>query len=431
LVAEEFAKFVAGDPVRGRRLIDDIPLKTHEALVIGTIDGLIRAGIEATRALELFWRHVDAGFSDQGWRRVAMALTRLAERDGENGLPDDVCRRLRVQLAGCEIANIWHSSERQEPAEESILYPHHHSTVFSSMTLEILYCLFAGYVRRGPRGYDPWIDVLDEHLERGDDVQVWQRLARGVLGWTTAVATERAEHFLNRLRSRYPALTGSREGFVLLDRVQDKLDRGMTRGWIEEIRSDGDPWRDQAFGELLVLRAWRCRDDPWPRERIDSLPASDGAVRRGVVVMIVRLLRDGHEFDEAMVWLESLAQFEDEHISSALQGAVWKFRDQRPCVAGGQLLGILARTPFHLRHGSSYNLLHVLEQYLDDYPELVADVCEKLLEITRGHTGDPRELLRLILAIEAKDAQADAGLRMFERACDLELYGTHELLLPR
>ncbi len=430
-VAEEFAKLVAGDPVRGHRLIDDIPLKTHEALVIRTIDALIRAGIEATRVLELFWRHEKAGFSDQGWPRVAMALTRLAQRDGENGLPDDVCRRLRVQLSGCEIGNIRHSSEKRERAGESIVYPHYQSTVFSSMTLEILYCLFAGYVRRGPRGYDPWMDVLDEHLERDDDVQVWQSLARRVLVWTTAAATERAEPFLNRLRSRYPALTSSREGFVLLDRVQDKLDRGTTRRWIEEIRSDGDPWRDQAFGELLVLRVWRCPDDPWPRERIDSLPASEGAVHRGVVFMIVRLLRDGHEFDEAMVWLERLAQFEDEHISSALHGAVWKFRDQRPCVSGGRLLGILARTPFHLRYSPSFNLLHVLEQYLVDYPVLVTDVCEKLLEITRGHTGDPRELLRLILAIEAKDDQAEAGLRMFERACDLELYGTHELLLPR
>ena len=115
----------------------------------------------------------------------------------------------------------------------------------------------------------------------------------------------------------------------------------------------------------------------------------------------------------------------------ALHGAVWRFRDQRPCVSGARLLGIFARTPFHLRYGTSFNLLQVLDRYLFDYPDLTADVCEKLLEITEGHTGDPRELLRLILAIEARDDQAEAGLRMFERACDLELYGTHELLLRR
>lgn len=232
-------------------------------------------------------------------------------------------------------------------------------------------------------------------------------------------------------------MRNSWEGLELIDRVQDTLDRDLTRDWIEALRSYDDDWHAQAFGELMVLRAWRCRDDPWPRAELNAILAVEcpcgerAAVHRGVALMIVRLLRDGHEFTESLSWLTSLATWEDEKISRVLHDAVWRFREAPTCATGECLLEIFARTPFHLGHGHSHNLVRMLSVYLDDYPDLVADVCEKLLEATKGLTMDPRELLRLILAVEARDDQIEAGLRMFERACDLDVYGTHELLRPQ
>lgn len=427
--SRELAKLAKEDPQRGLQIAVRFPPGTHDRPVGMIFEAVAEAGLDAQQVLDFFWEAESRGFRGPRYREAAAgALEKLANRDASAGLPDIVCDRLRAWLAEATYERNRSEKQPEWRADQPIIYHQFGRTLLPHGNYPVLSCLFVGLLGREQPVWDQWLAVLDEHLDRGDSPHIWQSLAGQMIGWVVRADKARSSMFLSRLFATYSELIDSAQGLQLIDKLQDNMDRAVTRGWIESLRARGDEWHLQTFGEILVLRAWRLVDDPWAPRELDLLLAarsSNIAACRGIALMTAELLREVRLDGEAFSRLLALAELDDPSISAALRHAVWAMMNRGADAEGEALLRCLYEHPQHIDPQHLHNLIEMMVTYLSRCPTLVVDLGEKLLELTRGRAPD---LLDLIVTVQDLDGFLERGLNLFERACDLEMHGAEDIL---
>lgn len=430
------AELAKQDPQRGLRLLKKLRPNVHERPAGMIFETLVDGGAKREAVLTWFKEAEDRGFSSPEFRdAVARGLGHLARRPDCPGLPEDVCARLRVWLASVGHERRTYQPEVMErPGDRTILSGSRVSIGLPNLGHSTLEALFAGLLLREAPAWDEWLTVLEEHLGRGDDVVVWEWEAADRLKWLVRADRTRAVHFLVRLYQEYPELMDCGSGLGLIDDVQRELDRSLTQGWIEALRQRGDEWHAQAFGELLVLRTLRLADDAWSRREVEALVANESpqpfahAMRGGVALMLAEAMRAGNLDDAGFRWLLALAPAGDEAVSKCLRECVWCMMDQPPSGRGEALLRCLSEHPRHLAEGSTHTLILMLTAYVGRAPKLVADLIQRILELSKGRGIEQEEMLRIIATIQRQTGYLERGLDLFEQACALEMPGTDALL---
>lgn len=434
--ARQAVELAKRDPTRGWQLLKQFRPQVHERPAGMIFEALVESGADREAALNWFREAEARGFAGAAFRdSMARALGHLARRKESPGLPDEACARLRGWLA--EVGG-----ERQPYRREAMERPENR-TLLSDSSLSIglpnvghstLQALFAGLLFREVPAWDDWLASLTEHLERGDDVIVWEWAAAEQLKWVVRADRAKAVDFLVRLYEIYPELMDCGAGLGLISDVQPELDRGLTQGWIEALRQRGDEWHAQAFGELLVLRTLRLADDEWSQREIAGLVTDASteplvrAMRCGIARMLAEAMRAGSLDETGFRWLLDLALDGDEDISKCLRDCVWCMMDSPPSEQGEALLRCLSEQPRHLAGGHTYPLLSVLATYVERAPALVADLTQRLLKSTRGKGIEHEELLRVIVLLQRWPGYLERGLDLFEHACAFEMLGTDGLL---
>jgi hypothetical protein len=434
--SRELATMAKSDPQRGLILAHRFNPGTHERPVGVILEAVAEAGVGAEELLVCIREAEERGFRSAVYREHACrALSLVAEREGAHGLPDDICTKLKAWLAEGPYERDAITTPKLERSQgQAIIYHSFGLISLPNGSYSILSCLFAGLLRRDPPDFDAWLAVLAEHLERNDSPCTWQALAHKLLGWVVRANKEKATKFLIRLFATYPELRDDAAGLRLIDQLQDFLPRENTREWIESLRSSSGDWHSQAFGEFLVLRAWRLKDDPWAREELEAVLCSPPfnpqttAVRSGVALMTAELIRSETKDESLVGQLIRLAPAQETSITAALGHAVWAMKNQGPFPQGESLLRSLVLYPFHLAEGHTSSLIEMMTVYLGHQTALVADLCEQILKVTQGRVPDYKELLNLIITIQDEPGFLDRGLDLFEQACDLELLGVDDLL---
>lgn len=430
--SRELEKLAKEDPLRGLRIARRLPPGTHDRPVGMVFEAVAETELEVQQVLDFFWENESRGFHSPMYRvAAARGLEKLVNRDKSAGLPMEISDRLRQWLDEGAYERVQSDETHKWHADQAIIYHQFGHALLPQGSYSILSCLFAGLLVRERPAWDAWLTVLEEHLDREDDPRVWQSLAGEMIGWVVRADKERASTFLLRLFSKYPELLDEARGLQLLDRLQMHMEWTVTRGWIDSLRARGDDWHLQAFGELLVLRAWRLPDDPWVVRELDLLLAalpSNIAACRGVALMTAELLRELHLDAAAFGRLLSLAVHDDPSVTAALRHAVWAMMRRAPDAEGEALLRCLHEHPQHIDPNHTHNLLEMMGTYVSRCPALVVDLCERLLERTRGRAP---ELLDLIVTVQDLEGFLERGLDLFERACDLEMFGVEGILRAR
>ena len=427
--SRELEKLAKADPLRGLRIASRLPAGTHERPIGMVFEAVAETELDTQLLLDFFWECEARGVRSVMYRgTAARGLEKLVHRDKSIRLPEWVLERLREWLTeeSYERGEAWDLPEWR--ADRAIIYhqfglgrPIPHGSY------SILSCLFAGLLVRDDPDWEGWLAVVAEHLKREDSPRVWQSLSRMIV-WVVRADKERASAFLIRLFDKYPELLDETSGLQLLDQLQPHIDHSVTRGWIEAVATRGDDWHVQAFGELLVLRAWRLPEDPWAVGELGRLLAevpSSIVACRGVALMTAELLREGPLESTAFGRLLALAREDDPSISAAFRHAVWAMMSRKAGAEGEALLRCLHEHPQHIDPDHVHNLIEMMGTYVGDYPGVVVDVCEALLERTRGRAPD---LLDFIVTIQDLDGFLERGLDLFERACDLEMFGIDGIL---
>ena len=141
-------------------------------------------------------------------------------------------------------------ASNEDGASQSILLDSSGFAVLPDGNYPVLATLIHILLRRGDAERERLLKILDSHLERETDVNVW----RAMLRYLDYVPGERLAFFVERLFARFPELAASSEGVRLLAHMF-----WSTPLLIKKIIS---PWPDServrtrvAYGELVTLIA--------------------------------------------------------------------------------------------------------------------------------------------------------------------------------
>lgn len=435
--ATDLLNLAKANPEECFEVISDLQPGKHDRSVSKALEQLASSGYCEEKILQFFWDAEEKGFGCEQYRKsVAEALKLVAERKEVDGLTDCVCERLKDWLDNAALGrNSTIVTKKQTPRDDGILYSQSYPNPPRDLSYSILTCLYAGLILRKEPAWDAWQLVLARHLERDETVNVWAHLFRHILAYRNAEKSD-AEQFLGRLFAKYPQLMDTPQGLYLIDWLQVSLDREATRAWIETVRQRGSLWHAQAFGELLALRNWRFQDDAWATEQLHEIvnasrPFSETTAyaRDGVTVMTAKLVKEeGIDGSPLVNRLLDIAMTSRENSSTrSLNSAIWTLRESKPCEQGAQILRCLVNNPHHYQH-KTFIILDVLGSYVDEYPGVVADVCEMILEQTKGCVPSPEKLLDLLVTLQDTQGYEVRGLDLFDNASELRVHGLEKFL---
>ncbi len=281
-VAHSFAELAVERPEDVLRVLRQLTPSVQERPAARALPKLAKAGnITLDALVELVIELDGRGFSGAELRRdAAWALHELTKAPA--GLPEAACELLERWLsesppwepAGDGQPWSWEPetpapSEPTQDRPESVLWGHG-TRLLPGGNLPVLLALTYGYLTRRPPETDAWMGMLERHLGRRENPDVWQALAHH-LRWLRHGDLERAIGILDRLFDRVPEVLASRDGAILLAWAHEWAPSAPYAAWLERLRLADWVWAPQAFGELVTLRALSVSEDAEAMRRVEAL----------------------------------------------------------------------------------------------------------------------------------------------------------------
>lgn len=436
--SRELAQLTSREPERGLRLARQLAAKTHLRPIGMVLEAAAKAGVDYTTLMQDIERyHLLDPDNVEYQVRAADALGSIAQRDGQQGLPDAACALLRSWLR--ETTGRSHDADHEQGKDvplRCILADHGGLFSLPSGNYPILRALSLGLLRRQLPDVKSWITIIAEHAERQEEPRVWQALARHELNYLVNVDPLRGSEILSKLFQRCPELLDVCQGLTLLGDCQHHLPAELTRSWLAMLRQRGTKWHAQAYGELLVLRACHQIDAVWTLGEIQRLLACDQTVEQdvesihhGIAYMAAWAIAEERALKPAFDWLLRLGRTEHPAIRAALL-SVFRYQ-QTPSYDHRiqDLLSLFIAQPYHLQSPELGDLLSALGEYVSVAPALVLALAHALLDVPAAE-GEPMqpaarhvsELIDLALTLQNMPGQLDAGLDLFERLQSLNQY---------
>ncbi len=303
-LSQEFARFAKDSPAKAIGIVEK--LNPSNSFAAGrTLDEI--AGLEnysPDDALKVVRTLVDKGFlaNELFHGPYCSALEKIARR--KKGLPAQDCETLEGLLRDVPAGDGRSEGDAQidDPSsrageEKSVLWDSEVG-IWPGGNYPILRALFFGLLFRDPPSYDSWMDILERHLLRSEQVSTWQALA-DMLPHLFHAERTRAQKFVEDLIGKHPEMCESVNGvrfFATAHRwfLQSSVSQFM-------VRLKSSAWRRaaQALGEFVFLRASMVPDDEVAaRELARAFTPSEGKADEE--------FRQGVLFSAAATWLTTL-----------------------------------------------------------------------------------------------------------------------------
>ncbi|MCL5745171.1 MAG: hypothetical protein M1541_14810, partial [Acidobacteria bacterium] len=254
-IAREFAEFAKSNPARARIIVSELRA-SDQTLVAGSVLEAIAAvqSYPAEQCLSLARELADKGFTHhEDFRHsFARALEAIARR--LDGLPDQDCELLESLLADADQTGGSSGDDvrRESKEDESILWDLR-GGVLPHGNYSILQALAVGLLVRKPPDANRFLEILERHLSRRENLAVWQSLLRFVPYLANADRT-RSRAFVHSLFEAYPALFETVDGVRFMATVHVWVDDEVVQHFIDALEHSA--WRQarQALGEFAGLR---------------------------------------------------------------------------------------------------------------------------------------------------------------------------------
>ena len=395
------------------------------------------------------------GFASQEFRSDAARCLRAIARRAD-GLDEATCDLLEGWItdwrpdvadeevrAGNERAKISSEDEGTEARRESLLWDHGRFGILPGGNFPFLDALVVGYLLRKPQDANGWLTVLERHLRRDEDPEVWNALAVSLQHLVRADRPRTIRFFESLLQLKpgiFQAISGARLVGYILDWIPNDLFGGITDHWIAGDWANGP----QAAGEVSALKLCRRPDDPEARARVEHLlteseyePAIAAGLRLGVAHTLVAAWREPELRALTTPLLVRLASAADGPVADALGSVFSKTDPLPPDDHTRELLEAFLNRPSILSGGEEFLVTRLKGLLREGWnPLLVHAVADTLARVGGPALRDIRtatslvagELADIALTLHRIPETRTHGLDLFERLMGVEAYGLGERL---
>jgi hypothetical protein len=438
-----FGKFAETNQQRALKLLRQLQPGRHETYAAAAMQAMCEAKEHDVAALiESAQEIATRGFNSEEFRHsTAWGLAKLGPEAG--GLDPGTCGLLESWLTDDIESSLAEETPAREAKPSNILLGQK-MRMLPRGNYPILHALFVGHLTRSPADVEGWLAVLERHILRRENPQVWETLTYPDLTMLARAERHHAIDFVERLVEHHPAVANT-IGFVhFIGRAHDWLPESVTHHCLAEWGTGSWKSGPQAAAEIAMLRYSLTPSDETCKVLVERILKGDGIDPDKAKVM-----RTGVAFLAAELWsvqrargictrvLLDLLPLADESLANAWL-SVFRHTELLVDQHTHQLLDALAASPHVLRCGHSGFLVDRLKDLLQESTEAqrVCRIATALLEECGPEVGDFRtawsasagDLVDIALTLQRLEATRTCGLDLFERLMDFNAYKVAESL---
>jgi hypothetical protein len=278
-IAREFAEFAKLSPARAAKIVGQLR-PSDQTLAAGCALEAI-AAIEtypAEQCLNLARELAAKGFThaEEFRHSYSRSLERVARR--LDGLPDQDCAVLESLLADAPQTAPESSGQevrRASQDEESVLWDAR-GGVLPRGNYPVLQTLAISLLVHKPPASDRFLEILERHLSRREDLAVWQSLLR-FIPYLANANRARSRSFIQNLFHAYPALFETVDGVRFMATVHVWIGDELVQEFMHALESCSWPLAPQALGEFACLRVALVPTDAAANAVVESALGADDA----------------------------------------------------------------------------------------------------------------------------------------------------------
>ena len=440
-----FGEFAQEHPERARRLIGRI-LPGHLERPVGhAISAMSERGtLPPDDIVDLVTSLHERGYSSIEFRHAAaFALVRMAKT--LEGLDDRVCRMLMSWLTDwlpMEKVPSWEVKADRTVATNlhPLLWSYGGHRIVPGGNYPVLRALESGLMLRKPPAANSWLSILEEHLDRAENPDVWEVLADD-LRFLWHADRKRTITFFDRLFDAQPALAQGVAGLRLIAWIHQWLPNEIVHHRLREWNDGSWDCGRQAAGEFAGLRALLVPEDEVASGLIEkemAATAKDGDASDflyGLACTMAGVWAEGVLREPATGWIERLASICNRKIACAIrpvfhaaQGKPWDSATERVLRACADRPALLAADT----HFLPQLLKEVLRDGMD--PVLVGRMAIGMIreadveKPSNTWVSSASDLFEISTALQRIDDVRIIGIELFEELLGVEVYGVSDEL---
>ncbi len=441
--SQAFQEFAKEHPDKAISIIFKMNPNDHNMLVSYTIEGLGNSNLSTAELFNVISALVKAGFDSDDFHFHAASA--IGSRINSNTpLPDNFFEILRGWLTSWRPPVQTSTTEEQSDVE-SVIWQSHRMIMLPHGNYPILETISRACLLPKPPLTDRWLSILEEHLLRDEDPEVWKVLSIYWLPNLAFADKNRSGHFLDTLFSKYPQVISSADGAVLIARTQSWVRESFVSKWLKQLIDSNWKFGAQAYAEIILLRhAWfpECN---LAKEAIKDILSvkHEGSEKMtdllvGIAYTAVELWSELQYRTLGTEFLLRLISTPDNRVRRAVSHIFGRentlFYDNNM----KRILDSLCIYPEVLANDRTGYLIEALEDIVIIDPDRVYQICsaivnklgKKLTDISRSSAIWSENIINIALALNRLDTpHRERGLELFEKLLNLGVWRVRETLL--
>ncbi|UOR15826.1 AAA family ATPase [Qipengyuania aquimaris] len=451
-LAWAFGEFAKKHPDRAISLATSKLKQGRHEIVAGRMVGALSENdqVDPKRILDIVLEFSERGFTHPQWRSgAAHALRNIASRS--LGLPNQaltlveswiednpevivrqVAERLQAEKWEAERKVQIGSAEKEKC--EPFLFGHRDSiSSLPSGNFTFLSTLFAGIANRAEPDWNLWLGILERHLRRAEDPQIWSAVLAHHGRALRHCDRENVNQLIAALLEKHKAAFEVAGLAPLLWTLRFTLDRELLIELLEGWLASEDLELKQAAAEFVCGAILVDPDQSDVQKVFAAIAEPDEAVERGALLTAGTAWNERNKDIRARahaLLLDAISEA-NENAAAAIARMFHRRRSLRSDQVTAELLRAVGQNPKVLRASLGYSLYRALEGLLlfPDWSEIVIELCERAFDALAeevanqqlGHSAT--ELVGLSIALQRVEGDIRSrAMDLYEKLLDARVY---------